>query len=135
MNLRTLILRSLRFHWRNHLGVLLGATVGSAALMGALIVGDSVRGSLRELGWQRLGNVHSAMDTGDRLFRARLGELIELGLDDPEKKRPNVYVITGTVFTASSFSNRLVKLTTTNRVSLGPGQWSLLSGTNYVVNV
>src|SRR6185503_3147049 len=71
MTLRTLILRSLRFHWRGHLGVLLGAAIGSAALIGALVVGDSVRISLRELALQRLGNVHFAMDTGDRLFRVR----------------------------------------------------------------
>ena len=31
MNFRTLIFRSLRFHWRSHLGVLLGAAIRSAA--------------------------------------------------------------------------------------------------------
>src|SRR5687768_1411204 len=67
MNARTLIRRSLRFHWRAHLGVILGAAVGSAALIGALIVGDSVRGSLRENALQRLGWVNAAMDLGDRL--------------------------------------------------------------------
>src|SRR5688572_3118171 len=67
MNFRTLILRSLRFHWRGHLGVLLGAAVGSAALIGALVVGDSVRLSLRELALQRLGWIDAAMELGDRL--------------------------------------------------------------------
>ena len=43
MTFRTLIRRSLRFHWRAHVGVVLGAAVGSAALIGALVVGDSVR--------------------------------------------------------------------------------------------
>ena len=33
-----LILRSLRFHWRAHLGVVLGAAVGSAALIGAVCI-------------------------------------------------------------------------------------------------
>jgi ABC-type lipoprotein release transport system permease subunit len=73
VNLRTLILRSLRFHWRNHLGVLLGALVGSAALIGALIVGDSVRGSLREMALQRLGWVDAAMAPADRFFTQELG--------------------------------------------------------------
>ena len=45
MTFRTLIRRSLRFHWRSHLGVVLGAAMGSAALIGALVVGDSVRES------------------------------------------------------------------------------------------
>ncbi len=72
MTLWTLILRSLRFHARAHLGVLLGATIGSAILIGALLVGDSVRGSLRDMALARLGKVEAAMSTGDRLFRAAL---------------------------------------------------------------
>jgi putative ABC transport system permease protein len=74
MTFRTLITRSLRFHWRAHLGVVLGAAVGSAALIGALIVGDSVRESLRERALQRLGRVTQALSGGDRLFRAGLAE-------------------------------------------------------------
>ncbi|MBI5800194.1 MAG: ABC transporter permease [Verrucomicrobia bacterium] len=72
MTLWTLALRSLRFHARAHLGVLLGATVGAAVLIGALLVGDSVRGSLRDMALARLGKVEAAMSTGDRLFRAEL---------------------------------------------------------------
>jgi ABC-type lipoprotein release transport system permease subunit len=74
MTLRTLILRSLRFHLRAHLGVLLGATLGSAILIGALLVGDSVRGSLRDMALARLGNIHYALDSGDRLFRTELSD-------------------------------------------------------------
>src|SRR5437764_14283036 len=70
MTFRTLILRSLRFHARAHIGVLLGAAVGSAALIGALVVGDSVRGSLHDLALQRLGAIHYAMAPNDRFFRA-----------------------------------------------------------------
>jgi len=70
MTFRTLILRSLRFHARAHLGVVLGAAVGSAALIGALIVGDSVRGSLHDLALERLGGIHYAMAPSDRFFRA-----------------------------------------------------------------
>ena len=68
MTLRTLLTRSLRFHWRAHLGVVLGAAIGSAALTGALLVGDSVRESLRERALERLGWVHAAMETQDRTF-------------------------------------------------------------------
>ena len=73
MTLWTLALRSLRFHARAHLGVLLGATVGAAVLIGALLVGDSVRGSLRDMALARLGKVHYALDGGDRFFREELG--------------------------------------------------------------
>lgn len=68
-----LIRRSLRFHACNHLGVVLGAAIGSAALIGALIVGDCVRGSLRERALTRLGGIEYAMNTGDRFFREDLG--------------------------------------------------------------
>jgi putative ABC transport system permease protein len=68
MNIRTLIRRNLRFHARSHLGVLLGAIIGSAALIGALVVGDSVRASLRERALARLGWVNLAMASGDRFF-------------------------------------------------------------------
>ena len=72
MTFGTLIRRSLRFHWRSHLGVVLGAAIGSAALIGALVVGDSVKGSLKESATKRLAGAAVAMDTGDRFFRVDL---------------------------------------------------------------
>src|SRR5262245_29426249 len=74
---RTLILRSLRFHWRGHVGVLLGATVGSAALIGALVVGDSVRGSLREQALQRVGWMDAALAPADGFFSERLAASLQ----------------------------------------------------------
>src|SRR5438876_6245143 len=83
MTLGTLILRSLRFHARSHLGALLGAWVGSAVLIGALVVGDSVRGSLRDMALARLGKVQLALAANDRFFRAELAaELAHKGLLD-----------------------------------------------------
>jgi len=72
MNTFTLIRRSLRFHARAHLGALLGAAVGSAVLVGALVVGDSVRHSLQRFALLRLGKVDVALASGDRFFRAEL---------------------------------------------------------------
>ena len=72
MTLLHLIRRSLRFHWRSHLGVVLGAWVGSAALIGALVVGDSIRESLLDHARARLGEVEFAVDAGDRLFTTDL---------------------------------------------------------------
>src|SRR5262249_50836279 len=63
--------RSLSLHWRGHLAVCLGVAVGTAVLTGALLVGDSLRGSLRALTEQRLGWIDQAMITG-RFFRAEL---------------------------------------------------------------
>lgn len=72
MTFRTLIRRSLCFHWRSHLGVTLGAAIGSAALIGALVVGDSVKGSLRHQALIRLAGIPVAMDAQDRLFGTKL---------------------------------------------------------------
>jgi putative ABC transport system permease protein len=68
MTFWTLIRRSLRFHARAHLGVLLGASIGSAALIGALVVGDSVRGSLRQGALDRVGKVQCMLESRDRLL-------------------------------------------------------------------
>jgi len=72
MTARRLILRSFAHHARSHLGALAGTAVATAVLIGALIVGDSVRSSLRQLALLRLGRIETAMSTGDRLCRADL---------------------------------------------------------------
>jgi ABC-type antimicrobial peptide transport system permease subunit len=68
MTFWTLIRRSLRFHARAHLGIVLGAAIGSAALIGALVVGDSVRGSLRQRALDRIGKTQYLLETRDRPF-------------------------------------------------------------------
>ena len=68
MTFWTLIRRSLRFHARAHLRVVLGAAIGSAALIGALVVGDSVRGSLRQRALDRIGNAQYLLESRDRVF-------------------------------------------------------------------
>ncbi len=71
MRLINLQNRSLRFHWRMNLAVMLGAAVGTAALTGALLVGDSMRGSLQEVALDRLGRVDYAM-VSPRFVREKL---------------------------------------------------------------
>ena len=60
LTLPRLILRNLGYHWRGNLAVLLGVAVGSAVLTGALLVGDSLRGSLRQRAERQLGGVDAA---------------------------------------------------------------------------
>ena len=73
MNVSALVLASLRHHRRVHLGALLGATLGAAVLVGALIVGDSVRASLQRQALARIGGVHEVLAAEDRLFEDSLG--------------------------------------------------------------
>src|SRR5512135_1389848 len=68
MTFWTFIRRSLRFHARAHTGVLLGTAIAAAALVGALLVGDSMRGSLRQRALERLANAWFALAPTDRFF-------------------------------------------------------------------
>ena len=61
MSLTRLLIQSLRHHWRTNLSVLLGCLVGTAVLTGALLVGDSMRGSLRDMTLERLGQIDHAL--------------------------------------------------------------------------
>ncbi len=72
-----LIRRSLAHYWRSNAAVVFGVAVAVAVLVGSLMVGDSVRGSLRELASERLGRVDYALaapsffteELGNRLLR------------------------------------------------------------------
>ncbi len=68
-----LLFRSLFFHARSHLGVVLGAAVTTAVLVGAFAVGDSLQASLRARALSRLGHVFGAYDGRDRFFEADQG--------------------------------------------------------------
>lgn len=73
MNLWNLIRRSLAYHRSMHLAVLLGVIVAGTVLTGALLIGDSMRGSLRGLVIERLGNIDQIM-IAPRFFRTELGD-------------------------------------------------------------
>jgi len=66
-----LIFASLVYHRRMNFAVALGVLAGTAVLTGALLVGDSVRGSLRHLTLDRLGRVDEAL-VADRFFDVEL---------------------------------------------------------------
>ncbi len=63
--------RSLAHYWRTHLAVVVGVAVAVAVLTGSLLVGDSVRGSLKRLALQRLGAAHWVL-TSSVFFREAL---------------------------------------------------------------
>lgn len=78
MTLRDLAVRSLKYHWRSHAGVLAGTMIAAAVLVGALAVGDSVQGSLVRQARDRLGNrVMTAMDLRDRFVTTNLAANVE----------------------------------------------------------
>ena len=71
MNARLLASRSLRHYRRTNLAVIAGVACAVAVLAGALLVGDSVRGSLRAIAGARLGNA-DVIVTSETFFREQL---------------------------------------------------------------
>ena len=65
--MRTFSWRAFKYFWQIHLIVALCTAVATGVLAGALIVGDSVRGSLRGLTEERLGTIQHAL-LADRFF-------------------------------------------------------------------
>ncbi|MCA9078310.1 MAG: FtsX-like permease family protein [Planctomycetaceae bacterium] len=71
MSTYRLLVDNLRHYWRTNLAVVLGVVAATAVIGGALVVGDSVRDSLRQMSLDRLGDVEYAL-TGGRFFREEL---------------------------------------------------------------
>ncbi len=73
MTLRQLILRSLRYYRRTNAVVVFGLAIASAVIIGSLMIGDSIKGSLLNTATSRLGNIDFAL-TSPGLFRADLSK-------------------------------------------------------------
>ena len=74
---------SLRHYWRSDAVIAVGVGIATAVLTGALIVGDSMRGSLQELTLDRLGRIDE-MFVSDGFFRQALA--VELSETDVFQK-------------------------------------------------
>ena len=75
MRLYTLLARNLTWYWRTNLAVLLGVATATGVLGGALLVGESVRATLRDLLLARLGNAQYVV-TRNGFFREELAAAI-----------------------------------------------------------
>lgn len=83
MKINRLIFRSIRYYRWRYLAILIGVMVSTAVLTGALLVGDSVRGSLGRLSELRLGKTRWAMQPADHFFRSALASDLTRDLDLP----------------------------------------------------
>ena len=77
MKQHSLSFQSFCYYWKSHVGLLFGAFLASAILSGSLVVGDSVRASLRKAAEQRLGKVQTGLVGGDRWFTEELAKKSE----------------------------------------------------------
>ena len=71
-----LALQGLRYYWKLSLCLFCGVSLSSAILTGSLLVGDSVRETLRQAAGQRIGPVKQALVTGERFVTQALAERI-----------------------------------------------------------
>jgi putative ABC transport system permease protein len=77
MTFTQLVVRGLIHYWRTNAAVVAGVATAVAVLGGALLVGDSVRGSLRDLVLERIGRTDHVV-AGAGFFREQLaGQLRE----------------------------------------------------------
>ena len=78
MTIFTIARRSVAYYWRTNLAIALGVAAAVSVLAGALLVGDSVRGSLRDIALGRLGRTDDVVasvsffgaDLAERLRKA-----------------------------------------------------------------
>lgn len=118
MNAWRFLTQSLRFYARSHVGAFLGATIASAILIGALIVGDSVRGSLLEMAMSRLGRIDTVITGNDRLFRDALA--IEMKGDAFKEVVPAIQLPA-----VASASGGLTRANQTQIIGVTPDFWNL----------
>lgn len=71
MNVFRIATRSAAHFWRMNFAIALGVAAAVAVLVGALVIGDSMRGSLRDITLDRLANVDELL-TSDHFFREAL---------------------------------------------------------------
>lgn len=83
MTLLKLIQQSLRYYAGRNLLLALGVAISGAVLTGALLVGDSVDHSLKQIVGKRLGEVTHVLQSADRYFTLGLGEAVSEDLQIP----------------------------------------------------
>lgn len=121
-----LILRSLTHYWRTNLSLVLGVIVGTAVIAGALIVGDSVRDSLRDMTLKRLGKIDFALHS-PRFFRQQLATDLQENhhrLSGGGSKFVPAIWVNGSVESKSGETTR--RVTNANVVGLDDQLWKLL---------
>lgn len=76
MNLIRLAARSAAYFWRSNIAIALGVAAAVAILVGALLIGESMRGSLRQITLDRLGHIDDVLLANHFLRQALAQELL-----------------------------------------------------------
>lgn len=92
-----LLLRTVQYQRQSSVAVLLGVVIATAVICGALIVGDSVRASLRQMTLDRLGQIDHVLQS-PRFFREDLGgdlEKLQQFQDEFTQAAPAISLVCG----------------------------------------
>jgi putative ABC transport system permease protein len=126
MSFWNLVLRGITYYWRWHVGLLLGVAITSAIVSGSLIVGDSVKATLKRQNEVRLGKVAHALVGGDRFFTEALVDSLSAKYGE-RAQLTGLLVLRGTVSAASGGK----RINNVNVIGVKPEFWSLgLEGGN-----
>lgn len=95
-----LAFRSARFYWRSSLAIGFGVALGAAILTGALLIGDSMRGSLRESSLARLGPITHALQA-PRMITLATASRVRSALDAGNASAAPLLLMPASLSTAS----------------------------------
>ena len=88
-----LILKTFKHYFKSNLLVALGVVISTMVLTGSLIIGDSVRYSLEQATFYRLGETTHLVSVVERYFRQEMAS--EMEVDNPELKATPVLLLEG----------------------------------------
>ena len=117
MSFWNLVKRGIAHYWRWHIGLLIGVAITSVIVSGSLVVGDSVRATLKRQNDVRLGKVDVALVGGERFFTDALVEQVSAD----GAVRAGVMALRGTVSTAGGGT----RINHVNVLGVAPDFWSL----------
>jgi putative ABC transport system permease protein len=74
LTILTFLIRSLNYHWRSNLLLCIGCAIGAIIIIGAIMVGDSLKTSLRLVTSYRLGTMQHALLSTNGTIRESLAD-------------------------------------------------------------
>lgn len=124
-NLSTLVWRSLTRFRALHLALAIGIAAATSVIVGALVVGDSVRGSLRGLVIERLGRIECAM-LAQRFFDPTLLDQATEGIGHSDIRLAPMIVLPS-VAVELSRDGQLQRAAQVQALGIEPEFWTLVS--------
>ncbi|QDT01781.1 FtsX-like permease family protein [Rubripirellula lacrimiformis] len=118
LSIGRMIMAETRFSWRISISVALGVATATAVIVGALLVGDSMRGSLRGLTIERLGRTEAMIAPGT-FFQA--DGIVADGVGSV----PMIFFPTGTIETVRGSDGQLRRAGNVQIIAIDAGFWDL----------